>query len=185
MKVLAGLTVALSISMVALTGCQLDNTPDANYKEMEYQKQLMDQSSTKVGNPEITEYFEKKLAKEIFELRDKSDLVCYAYTHNDMSGKYVFLGRTMGYGLPYSTQYTNPQKFIDDPNGDMTVGSVVIPQAEPNGLYSSDGLSATWLWLIDEETGKPNISYIEQGIFVSQHKLPKRLCEDWSLTENY
>lgn len=169
-----------SIMCLVLTGCGESSTK----AETQYQEQLMQQAADEIGMPEITEFYEKKLAKEILELRDDSSLVCYAYTRSDMTGKYVFLGRSMGYGLPYSTQYTNPETAYWG-NGSSIYRDYPLPQADPNGLYSPDGLSATWLWLIDEETGEPNISYIEQEIFVSQSKLPKRLCEEWSLPENY
>lgn len=182
MKKLVLSVVALSV--LGLSACS-EVQPNSIKEEAKYQETLMQQASDEVGMPEITEFYEKKLAKEIFELRDDSSLICYAYTRNEMSGKYVFLGRSMGYGLPYSTQYTNPQKYIDDPNGGVDAGSVVIEQADPNGLYSPEGLSATWLWLIDETTGEPNISYIEQEILVTQSKLPSRLCETWSLPSEY
>lgn len=176
----------LALGLLSLTACGGSAaTNSSNYEEREYQESIMQRANDEVGMPDITEFYEKKLAKEIFELRDDSSLICYAYTRNEMSGKYVYLGRCMGYGLPYSTQYTNPQKYINDPYGSVDTGSLVIEQADPNGLYSPEGLSATWLWLIDENTGEPNISYIEQEIFVSQQKMPARLCEDWSLTDNY
>ena len=118
--------------------------------------------------------------ERFFELRDDSELICYAYTRSDMSGKYVYLGRCMGYGLPYSTQYTCPEtakRYNGTP--------YTIEQADPNGLYSPEGLSATWLWLIDEKTGEPNVAYIESEITVLQQKLPARLCEEWSIGEDY
>lgn len=180
-KLILGIAV---LSVISLTACEEVGASEIK-DETQYQKAIMQQASDEVGMPEITEFYEKKLAKEIFELRDDSSLICYAYTRSEMTGKYVFLGRSMGYGLPYSTQYTNPQKYIDDPNGSYEAGSVVIEQADPNGLYSPDGLSATWLWLIDETTGEPNISYIEQEILVTQSKLPSRLCETWSLPDEY
>lgn len=93
--------------MVGFTGC--DDDISVRSEETNYQNELMQQASDEVGMPEITEFYDKKLAKEIFELRDDSDLVCYAYTRSDMSGKYVYLGRCMGCGLPYSTQYTCPE----------------------------------------------------------------------------
>lgn len=177
------LAICIGVCLI-LSGCRTANT-DSTKEEKYYQETLMQQANDKVGNPEITEFYEKKLAKEILELRDNSDLVCYAYTKVEGNGKYVYIGRCMGYGLPYSTQYTNPEKYIDDPNGTLDAGSVVIPQADPNGLYSPDGLSATWLWLIDENTGEPNVMYIEPEILVSQSKLPSRICESWSLPSNY
>lgn len=176
------LAVAIIVS-VLMTGCSSDNSVR---EESKYQEQLMQQANDEIGMPEITEFYEKKLAKEILELRDDSSLVCYAYTKSDMTGKYVFLGRSMGYGLPYSTQYTNPETAYWGKTWDTSVYcDYPLPQADPNGLYSPDGLSATWLWMIDEETGGPNIIYAEPEIIVSQNKLPARICESWSLPDNY
>lgn len=74
---------------------------------------------------------------------------------------------------------------MEDPHGSYDAGSIIVPQSDPNGLYSPEGLSATWLWLIDEETGEPNIIYAEPEIVVTQNKLPARICEEWSLPEAY
>lgn len=173
MKKIFCLILALVMSLTILCGC--DTT--SRQEEEKYQENLMQQANKEIGMPEITEFYEKKLAKEIFELRDDSSLICYAYTRSEMTGKYVYLGRCMGYGLPYSTQYTCPETY--EYNG------TTLPQSDPNGLYSPDGLSATWLWMIDEETGEPSIMYAEPEIIVRQTKLPVRLCEDWSLTPDY
>lgn len=164
------------MTTILLSGC----TADSVYEEREYQENLMNQANDTVNNPEITEFFEKKMAKEIIELRDDSNLVCYAYTYNNMTGKFTYLGRCMGYGLPYSTQYTRPETAV------RVAGEyVVLPQADPNGLYLPDGMSATWLYLIDENTGESQVTYIESEITVSQGKIPARLCEEFSLPEDY
>lgn len=173
MKKTLCLILVLVMSLTVLCGC----TTTSRQEEEMYQEDLMQQANDEIGMPHITEFYEKKLAKEIFELRDDSSLICYAYTRSEMTGKYVYLGRCMGYGLPYSTQYTCPETY--EYNG------ATLPQSDPNGLYSPDGLSATWLWMIDEETGEPSIMYAEPEIIVRQTKLPVRLCEDWSLTPDY
>lgn len=38
--------------------------------------------------------------KEIYEMRDNPDLICYWYTKNDMSGKWVYQGECVGYVMP-------------------------------------------------------------------------------------
>lgn len=167
------LALLLTITTLTLTlvGCS------SSAKEERYQEDLMNQAADEIGMPEISEFYEKKLAKEIFELRDNSKLVCYAYTTSQVTGKYVYIGQCVGYGLPYSTQFTSPEKYYS--NG------ATLPQADPNGLYSPDGLDATWLWLVDEETGEPSVVYMEPDLVVTQKKLPERICEDWSLPDNY
>lgn len=164
------------ITTILFTGC----TASSVYEEREYQETLINQANDVVGMPEITNFYEKKLAKEILELRDDSDLICYAYTYNNMTGKFTYLGRCMGYGLPYSTQYTRPETAV------YIKGKYeILPQADPNGLYLPDGINATWLYLIDENTGESQVTYIESEITVSQGKIPARLCEEFSLPEDY
>jgi len=143
-------------------------------QSIETQK-ILGEMDRQVGMPNIHNYYEKKLAKDIFELRDKSNLVTYTYIVN-LDGKMVFLGKSIGFGLPYSVQYTNPEKYH--------MKGAVLPQADPNGLYMPDGLSATWVILLDEK-GKPSVTYTEPQIVVSPVKLPRRLCAEWSLPEVY
>jgi hypothetical protein len=137
----------------------------------------MNEINNQVGMPNIKEFYEKKMAKEIFELRDNSKLITYAYSQS-IDGKFIFIGQCIGFGLPYSTQYTNPEKY-------MGYSGIILPQADPNGLFTPTGLSATWLMYINPDTGEKEIIYTEPQIVVTQSKLPKRLCAEWSLPENY
>lgn len=172
-KNIIALLIGIS-SIGLLVGC--DEIESSTSKEKRQQESIMKEAGNQVGMPNITNFYEKKLAKKVFELRDDSKLITYAYTQN-MDGRYVYLGKCVGYGLPYSTQYSNPEKY--EGNG------ATLPQADPNGLYSSPGLSATWLVILDEETGEQSIIYAEPEIVVTQSKLPKRLVADWSLPQNY
>ena len=158
----------IGILTFGLVGCENGSEMSQNYK----QKQLLQESNRQLGMPNIKNFFEKETAKTIWELRDKTDLTTYAYTQN-MNGKYVYLGRCIGFGLPYTTQYTNPN---------TTEGT---KQADPNGLYNSETTDATWLILINEETNEQEIIYSEPQILVTQSKLNKRLVEPWSLPDNY
>lgn len=171
----AGIVVGLTGMVLMIGGCSVDQN---RVKEKAYQETQMVQATAEIGMPEITEFYEKKMAKEILEMRDDSSLICYAYSKSDMTGKYVYLGKCMGFGLPYSTQYTNPEQKVD-------MMELVLPQADPNGLYSPDGVSATWLMMIDETTGERSISYNENDVIVQQTKIPARLVESFSLTADY
>lgn len=148
-----------------LTSCEGLN--GGSNKEMtRKQEQLMSEANRQLGMPAITNFQERKLAKMIFELRDREDLICHAYIVNHMSGKLMYLGKCIGYGLPYSTQYTNPQVKVDGYQC-----SVTLPQADPNGLFMPEGLSATWLMMLDPETNEPRPVYLEPEIIVSPFKL--------------
>lgn len=156
-----------------------DSNKDINKQETKYQEELMQQANDEIGMPEITEFFEKKMLKEIFEMRDDSNLINYLYTYS-MEGKYIYVGKSVGFGIPLTTQYTNPE--VKSANySDATA----LPQADPNGLYSSASSSATWVMLINETTGERGICYFEQEITTSSFKLPKRLCDESSLPSDY
>ena len=177
-KKIIGLLLVSALAVGSLVGCDVNR--DSDTESSKQQEALLQQGNDQVGLPNITNFYEKKLAKKVLELRDDSQLVTYAYTQN-MNGKYVYLGKCMGYGLPFSTQYTNPEKV----DNSYTSSRIVLPQADPNGLFSADGTSATWLVLIDEVTGNESVVYAEPNMVVTQTKLPKRLVEEWSLPSNY
>jgi len=154
--------IALCLLTVFLTAseCESGSADDQMERQTE---QSMREAHRQVGMPAITNYQERKLAKMIFELRDQADLVCYAYIVNQMTGKLVFIGKSIGFGLPYSVQYTNPQREEHH--------QLALPQADPNGLFMPTGLSATWLMLINPKTNKPQPVYIEPEIIVSPFPL--------------
>jgi hypothetical protein len=124
--------------------------------------------------PAIKNFQERKLMKMIFELRDREDLVCHAYMVN-LNGELIYLGKCIGFGLPYSVQYTNPEKVARFSSAAHAYGT--LPQPDPNGLFMPEGLSATWLMMVDEKTGEPHPVYIEPQIIVSTFPLTATKAE--------
>jgi hypothetical protein len=47
-------------------------------------------------------------------------------------GKPIFVCPSIGYPIPYTSQFTNPMQQTSP----GTAGNVAIPQAEPNGLFT-------------------------------------------------
>ena len=152
-------------------------------EENQYTKELMNQAYDAVGFPDVSNYFERAQLKEIYELRDDPNLICYWYTKNDMSGKWIYQGKCIGYGIPYTTSMTASESLQKI---ETTVGAEweIVPLAEPNGLYASPSTSATWILSVNED-GDITPIYVESEITVSQTKMAARLCEDWSLDESY
>jgi len=165
------LMVAYALSQ---TGCvpppENSSKASADSKLQQQTEKSMAEANAQIGMPAITNFQERKLAKMIFELRDKEDFVCYAYIVN-MHGELKFLGKCLGYGLPYSVQYTSPQKFGTVPGGQYAARNpYTLPQADPNGLFMPEGLSATWLMMLDEN-GDARPVYVEPSIMVSPFPL--------------
>ena len=160
--------VLVFIVSCSLLGCGDPSITSDNMLSKATEKTMVEMNA-QIGMPAIINFQERKLAKEIFELRDKEDLITYAYIVNHMTGKFIFIGKCIGYGLPYSIQYTSPEKLIRKYSGGEYY---IVPQADPNGLFPGSGLSATWLMMIDPSTNEPRATYIEQEIFVSPFPRP-------------
>lgn len=152
-------TIALLISILFIS-CRVDNS---NRKQARETERIMQEATKQLGMPAIVNFQEKKNLKWIYELCDQEDLVCHAYLFNEREGKIgQYLGECIGYGVPYSTQFSNPETYH--------YNGTTLPQAEPNGLFKPEGMSATWLIMLDS-TGKQRPVYIEPAIIVSPFKL--------------
>lgn len=151
--------------------------------EREKQEVLSKQAIESVGLPNISNFYEKKTLKKILEMRDNPKLINHFYTKNNMTGKWVYEGKCIGFGISYTTQYTNPEK-MGWREGFHEYSTYTIPQADPNGLYSVPNGTATWIMRVTDN-GDTIVDYIESEIRVSQNKIPARLCETWSLPAGY
>jgi hypothetical protein len=145
-----------------LAGCNGCESTDS--KTRQAQEALQAEGDRQAGLPNIVNFQEKKLVKLIYELRDQENLVTWVYTQA-LDGRLVFLFKAIGYGVPYSAQYSNPQKIERD-NGTR----LAMPQAEPNGLFTPPSTEGTWLMAIGPD-GKPHPVYVEPRVIVSPFPL--------------
>jgi len=146
--------------VAALTACG-PQTESSTQIERRKQEELSLQAVQSVGMPAITNFAEKRMFKDILELRDRSvPTTTYLVGMNNQLTK---LCDSVGYGLPYATQYTNPMRV----GGDGTHGYVTLPQADPNGLYSPASAEGTWVLCVDHKDNKPKPIYVEPRVIVS------------------
>lgn len=164
-KVIYFLVFSMTFALMSNSSCE--ESKSTNQKLGEKQEQLMQEANRQTGMPAIKNFQERKMMKMILELRDQENLVCYAYIVPEMTGKPVFLGKCIGYGLPYATQYTNPMAT----NRSYRGGFEILPQADPNGLFMPASADGTWLLMIDPSTNEPRPVYIEPRVLVSPFKL--------------
>lgn len=174
-KSIIGLIIVLMLSVFMISGCEVTASVDEQNKQQ--QEKMLQQANNELGMPNITNYYEKKVLKQVMEACDDSKLITYAYSKNEYTGKFTYLGQAMGYGVPYGTEYTNPEK--------MVYQSFTIPQADPNGLFKATDVNATWVMLIDPATKKAQPMYFESDLTVLPFKLPKNLVEPFSIPANY
>jgi hypothetical protein len=155
--------VAIAAMSALMVGCDVKES--STQIERRKQEELTMQAVTQVGMPAVTNFAEKRMMKDIIELRDQN-VATTAYIV-DMNGKLHKICTAVGYGLPYATQYTNPMRIAYDSGH----GSVTLPQADPNGLYSPASADGTWVLCVDPKSGKPRPVFIEPRVIVSPFPL--------------
>ncbi len=157
-----------ALSLFVLMGGDCDSQPNSDQKQQQQQEILLQEGTAQVGMPAIKNFRERKILKDILELRDQEGLVTYTYLFSEQTGKLTFLGETIGYGIPYATQFTNPQKIAA---WGHQAGYAVLPQADPNGLFSPASAEGTWILMRDPQKDKVSPQYIEPRIMVLTFKL--------------
>lgn len=155
------------LGVIGLVGC--DETPrkmTSDDKQREQQEVLLQEGAAKIGMPNIKNFREKQQLKDIFELRDQSGYSTYTYLYSEMTGKKIFFCNSIGYGIPYATQFTNPQK-VQRYDNYQRYDNLVVPQADPNGLFTPPGAEGTWIMCKDPKGTEVKPVYVEPRIIVS------------------
>jgi hypothetical protein len=167
MRKIIFILIFLIIGYFVFSSGEIENTADD--EQTQQTETMMLEAHRQTGMPDIINYQQKKLMKMIYELCDKEDLICYAYMFSDYQGKLIYIGKCIGFGIPFSAQFSNPERELYP--GGYNRGFGAIPQPEPNGLFMPTSSSATWLIMIDPETKEPRPVYFEPTIVVSPFKL--------------
>lgn len=164
-KVLHLIIVSLASHFLVACGPEAPTSDDIQRAE---QEKMLAEGTSQVGMPAIKNFRERKLLKDILEMRDQTGLATYTYVWSEMQGKPVFLCDSIGYGIPYATQFTNPEKIEA---WRTNVGYVTLPQADPNGLFSPSSAEGTWVMCKNPKGDDVRPVYIEPRIIVSQFPL--------------
>jgi hypothetical protein len=156
--------ITVAVALCALVSACEPVTQSSDNIQNQQQERLSKQSVQDVGLPAIVNFQEKRILKDILELRDQPNLVTYTYI-TDMGGHLHKVCDSIGYGVPYATQYTNPQKL------EWNSGAITMPQADPNGLFSPSSADGTWV--LCRVPGKDDVKpvYIEPHIITSPFPL--------------
>lgn len=154
---------------ILLLGCEPQSSSDLTQQKQ--QEQILQEGTATVGMPAIKNFRERRMLKDILELRDQEGLTTYTYFYNERTGNLRFFGETIGYGIPYATQYTSPKK-ITFPYGSSYLA---MPQADPNGLFSPAAAEGTWILMKDPNGKDVRPVYVEPRIVVSPFKLKSDL----------
>ncbi len=177
LKIAIGALIGLAVIMVlgfakpASAGWFDPPTATSDKQMSKTVEQQNKQIDAMVGYPSVVNGFEKRQVRMLYELRDNPEYRTWSYIVT-LDGKFVFICDSIGYGINASIQFSNPQKVIDyeDIVGSRVEANVgLIPQAEPNGLFMPEGLSATYVMCLDGEEVKP--VYVESEVLVSPFEM--------------
>lgn len=157
-----GNILALGATLLALSACDASNP--ARQRQTAAVNSLSDQGDRLVGMPGITNFQQKRLVRDIYERTDKATIT-YAYVQG-LDGRLTCLGQGIGYGVPYGTRSTPPEST----NG-VYQDNTTLAQPEPNGLYLPDNASASWWQMLNPETGKIDVIYLEPNVVISPFKI--------------
>ena len=183
--------IMLVVFGLMLTGCTWDGETSIDKQQKELQELSQEEMFKAIkGIPDVKNWTEARTLKAIIEDRDDPELICYWYIYNEYSGLLMYQGKCKGYGIPYSTQFTNPEKVVNcetELGEDLYDGepAETLPQAEPNGLFTSGTSSATWVNTVTEDGKDSNVEYVEPLIVVTKIKKPSRLCDPNTLPKEY
>jgi len=108
-------------------------------------QQVNQQQQTFSSNQPLHTYDYSPERDELQQIYDARMKVVNTWTVIYSYGKAVFVCPSKGYPIPYTTQLTNPDQVTS--GSDTANPGVVIPQAEPNGLYTGQ-TTATWVLCI-------------------------------------
>jgi len=161
---MAGLVLFGVLTLCAFTDDGCDSAPTSDDMQRHQQEQMSQQSNAQIGMPGMVNFTEKKIMRRLYEMRDKN-IATYTYMV-DMNGKLHHVCDSMGYGLPYGTQYSNPEKVVS--NGSQVYGT--LPQSEPNGLFMPPSAEGTWV-ICASTSGDFTPMYIEPRVIVSPFRL--------------
>jgi hypothetical protein len=162
-------SLILLVSVVIMGASSCEQNKDSDSSQREQQERILSEGTAQTGMPAIHNFRERKILKDIYEKRDQGGFVTYTYLWNEFNGKLVFFCNSIGYGIPYATQYSNPQKDIY-----YTTSSsyhMALPQAEPNGLFSPASADGTWIMCKNPNGKDVQPVYVEPHIVTSPFPL--------------
>jgi hypothetical protein len=136
---------------------------NTNDRQSQAQEQILAQGNDAVGMPSITHFAAKRSLKRTYELADQSvPTITYMF---DLNGHLHKLCDSISYPIPYSTEYTSPDK---EGHGQGTV----VAQADPDTLFHSPSSDGTWVLCLKPGTREVWPVYVEPKVTASPFPLP-------------
>jgi hypothetical protein len=181
-KLIRALMILTALMFAACT-----YNPSSSDIQRDKQEQNLKEAVSEVGTPNIKNYREMRALKDIQELCDQEGFTTYTYLenmiptvvpgHTALGGKLTFMMESIGYGIPYATQFTAPESMQrytipGDAHHTIAYGIEKLPQADPNGLFKPASADGTWVLVTDPVKKRAVPIFVEPRIVSLPFKLP-------------
>jgi predicted small secreted protein len=158
------LTGIVLTSALLLTAC---STTTGTGKES---SQVAQQQKLYVENQPVPAFdwsLERHMMIKLYEARNNA-VITYSYVRN-LQGQIIFSCNSIGFPIPANTQLTNPNAVQQSRVNEFNYYEV-LPQAEPNGLYSSTSTMGTYVFCLNQD-GTVSPTYFESDVEAHTQKL--------------
>jgi hypothetical protein len=155
--------VLLSMPVVALC-CMADSCdvqPTAADKERAVVNKQQELYVNNQPAPVFDWSLERHLLTELYKARNNA-VAIYSYVRNQYTGKILSSCPSIGFPISAATQLTSPN-MTDRHDGQYGGGNVVLPQPEPNGLFSPSESRGTYVMCVNKD-GKVEPRYYEEDV---------------------
>jgi hypothetical protein len=154
--------IAILLVLLNVMGLVIYGTEQlSDLRQRQLQEPLLTRATDTVGMPTMDNFRERQMLREVFEARDKP-IQTQVYLINS-DGHLSKLCDSVGYGIPASTQFTNPLQ-------PALTGSA-IAQAEPNALFNSPYTHGTWVDCIDHASNQTHLVFVQPNVIISPEPL--------------
>jgi hypothetical protein len=160
------LVVAAVLVTLALTGCDEEDT--AADRTQIAEKITVSRQDALYAKSQPVPFFNYSIPRDLwiqfYKATTSGQVRTWSCEVSDYGTPVSEIYESIGYPIPMDTQLTNPQKLMDNSAGSNPgTGAGVVPQSEPNGLYTSPNTNATIIMVADE-AGKVVPLYSEHKV---------------------
>ncbi len=156
MKKSIKLFVIFGVVALLFTSCKLSTKSDRKETSRVEQQQNVYVDSQPI--PAFDWSLERHIFIELYEARNNA-VKTYSYIRN-WQGEIIWSCDSIGFPLAANMQLTNPAKIADSY---VQGGFAILPQAEPNGLFSSPSNVGTYVFCVNSD-GTISPSYFEMTV---------------------
>jgi hypothetical protein len=104
---------------------------------------------------------ERHLMTELYKARNNA-VATYSYVRNQYTGKILSSCPSIGFPISAATQLTSPSR-TEEHYGQEGGGNVIIPQPEPNGLFTPAESRGTYVMCLNKD-GQVTPRYYEEDV---------------------